>query len=111
TSSFKRVRQDALAVGWQALQAEAQDIGEADDAVIGQVLAKDDVAWAHDAAKGEKDAMGRAVGDEDAFGAGGDTELPQPMACGFAMTMEARNRAAGAHEACNVAFRQFPEDF
>ena len=54
--------------------------------------------------------MGSAVGDEDAIGAGGDAEPLQPEARRFAVTIKSCNRAAGTHEAGDVAFGHVSED-
>ena len=71
---LERFDENALSVGGQAPQAEAEHVGKSDDAVVGEAFGQHDLAGLDDGGDGQEQAMGSAVGDEDAVLLGVDAE-------------------------------------
>src|SRR5436309_15724829 len=88
---------DAVLVDVEPLQRETEDMRAADDAMVGELLAQDDVAGRHERRECEEDAVRRAVRDQQRIDRGLEAERSQPLDAGGAVIFEARDRPALAH--------------
>ena len=86
------VRLDAVLVGVEALQREAEHLRRADHAVVGEVLAQYDVARAHERREREEDRVRRAVRDQQRVDGSLRAEAGEPFDPGRAVVLEAGDR-------------------